>query len=426
MKKLVLIGLSLSISSLFGQTTAKYYFNGNAKDVSGNKIHGDVHNCKLVKDRWGFDSSAYEFNGKNSYIKIDDINQKLGFYKGEYTISFWFKPYQIMSSKDMTLIERGDSNKYNYNITIENKKVNSKINTNRGIPELKSTTTLQPNQWYFIKIKLSAKCIKESSCVCISFAKKFTLQLNCSEEATNSETMWTTSNAPYWYGYDDKKYDIYIGISRDLDKPFYGIIDDIQFNTDDGDCTDKPTGNDSVILNNIKYKYVEQCLEKKIIYDTITTKVPVYYNDTIHVTITDTLPYYYDCPIFKTYWDTVTVYDTVKVYLTKQNKDTIFINWKKGSGIEATASLNDITNYNVRIYPNPATTSLNIECDQVTSGSYIKQVMLYTTNGQIVKVYNSSIESKIKIDIKDVSSGVYYLTVIDSFNKKHTSIIVKQ
>jgi len=426
MKKLVLVSFGVLVSSLFGQNKAKYYFNGDAKDVGGNKIHGDVYNCKLTKDRWGFDSSAYEFNGKNNYIKIDDINQKLGFYTGDYTVSFWFKPYQVMSSKDMVLIERGDSNNFNFNLTIENKKIYSKASTSHGVRELKGTTVLQPNQWYFIQLKLNSKCTKISSCVCIWWEEDFSLQLNCNKEDNYKYAQSCHVNNPVRYGRDNKNFDIYIGISKDLDKPFYGVIDDIQFNTGDGDCTDKPTGNDSITINNIKYKYVDQCLEKKIVYDTIITKVPVYYNDTVYTTIVDTLPFYYDCPVYKTYWDTVVVYDTVNVYLTKQNKDTIFVNWKKGSGIEATASVSNIKNNSIKIYPNPSTTSINIECDQVTNGSYIKQVMLYTTNGQPIKTYNSNIESKINLDIRDLTPGAYYLTIIDSFNKKYTNIIIKQ
>lgn len=50
---------------------AYYSFNGNADDLSGNGNHGTVIGAVLIADRFGIDSSAYEFDGTSSYITID-------------------------------------------------------------------------------------------------------------------------------------------------------------------------------------------------------------------------------------------------------------------------------------------------------------------------------------------------------------------
>jgi hypothetical protein len=49
---------------------AWYPFNGNANDASGNGHHGIVSNANLVADRFGNPNSAYDFNGKNPFIKV--------------------------------------------------------------------------------------------------------------------------------------------------------------------------------------------------------------------------------------------------------------------------------------------------------------------------------------------------------------------
>jgi hypothetical protein len=429
MKKiLVVIGLGIVTHNVFSQ--AKYFFNGNANDVGGNKLHGIVNNCKLVKDRWGIDSSAYEFNGTNSYIKIDDPNQKLGHVTSSYTVSFWFKPYQVLSSKDMTIIDRGNNIGFNSNITIESKKVYSKVNTNRGIQELKSTTILQPNQWYFIKLKLFTGCTKTGNCVCKLYEEQFSLQVNCNIEKYYSDGISIHHNSPQWYNLDNKDYDVYIGISKDLDKPFYGIIDDIQFNVNDVDCKDKPTSKDSLIINKTVYKY--NCINTT--YDTVKVYTPIFYNDTTRVTVYDTVltPYYYDVPVcLKTVYDTITTYDTIRINQIVKNKDTMFIKWKTGSGIEATAGVGMLSKQDIKVFPNPTRSNIIIDCSGMNVNTYVNKVYLRDMNGWIYRSYEGHFYTldnykKIEINMDDLLSKVYVLEVIDNYGNRVNIPIVKQ
>jgi hypothetical protein len=68
---------------------AYYPFNGNANDATGNGMNGVVHGASLCPDRFGFQSSAYYFNGTN-YIDFGNSLQ-LGQPHTAFTITFWFK-----------------------------------------------------------------------------------------------------------------------------------------------------------------------------------------------------------------------------------------------------------------------------------------------------------------------------------------------
>ena len=67
---------------------AFYPFCGNATDASGNGNHGIVNGAILTTDRFGNQSSAYQFNGQNSLIRVaHSSNLNLN---SDFTISCWF------------------------------------------------------------------------------------------------------------------------------------------------------------------------------------------------------------------------------------------------------------------------------------------------------------------------------------------------
>jgi hypothetical protein len=68
---------------------AHYPFDGNANDASGNGNHGDVHGATLTKDRFGNADSAYNFDGIEDYIAINDT-PRLNIINA-ITLSAWFK-----------------------------------------------------------------------------------------------------------------------------------------------------------------------------------------------------------------------------------------------------------------------------------------------------------------------------------------------
>jgi gliding motility-associated-like protein len=68
---------------------AYYPFCGNANDASGNGFNGVINGATLAADRYSNLSSAYEFNGVNSWIQANITTLPLG--NSPRTISFWAK-----------------------------------------------------------------------------------------------------------------------------------------------------------------------------------------------------------------------------------------------------------------------------------------------------------------------------------------------
>jgi hypothetical protein len=64
---------------------AYYPFNGNAKDESGNGNDGEVKGPLSAKDRFGLQSSSYEFSRVTDVIDISNIPSNT------LTVSLWYK-----------------------------------------------------------------------------------------------------------------------------------------------------------------------------------------------------------------------------------------------------------------------------------------------------------------------------------------------
>lgn len=64
-----------------------YPFAGNAEDMSGNNINGEVHGATLCADRFGKPDSAYYFDGIDDSITFDASQLPMG--SSPRTISAW-------------------------------------------------------------------------------------------------------------------------------------------------------------------------------------------------------------------------------------------------------------------------------------------------------------------------------------------------
>lgn len=105
MKKLILLlamGAALTSQTLFAQVPSYvpasgllgyWPFNGNANDESGNGNNGVVNGASLTADRFGNSNNAYNFNGLNNYITINNT-----FDLAERTFNIWFNPSTINST----------------------------------------------------------------------------------------------------------------------------------------------------------------------------------------------------------------------------------------------------------------------------------------------------------------------------------------
>ncbi len=71
---------------------AYYPFNGNALDKSGNGNDGISYNATITQDRFGNPSSAYSFNGTNSYIQVPYSSQFNLSQSSGFSVVLWFNP----------------------------------------------------------------------------------------------------------------------------------------------------------------------------------------------------------------------------------------------------------------------------------------------------------------------------------------------
>lgn len=77
------------LNSNYESVVGFYKFNGNIKDNSGNGFDLKNHNVLFINDRNNNSKSAVEFNGKNSYLEINDSHPFQ--IEGDLTITFWIK-----------------------------------------------------------------------------------------------------------------------------------------------------------------------------------------------------------------------------------------------------------------------------------------------------------------------------------------------
>lgn len=100
MKKIFLFFVLTTASSLLTAQNIPSYvptdslvgwwpFNGNANDESGNGNNGTVYGATLTSDRMGTSGSAYDFDGINDEIDINNSFFNNGW--NDYSISLWFK-----------------------------------------------------------------------------------------------------------------------------------------------------------------------------------------------------------------------------------------------------------------------------------------------------------------------------------------------
>jgi len=112
-----------SSNSIYANTTlndglvAYYQFNGNVLDSSGNDNDGTVYGATLSVDRSNNINAAYDFDGKDDYIEVQN-NESLQINE-TITISLWAKRKNI-NHTDILLEKGGDWNvgETNYGVAL--------------------------------------------------------------------------------------------------------------------------------------------------------------------------------------------------------------------------------------------------------------------------------------------------------------------
>ena len=85
---------------------AWYPFDGNASDMSGNGNEGTVYGATLGEDRNGEAGKAYQFDGVNDWIEVENDESFNFDWNDSFTISAWVKPYQLSNNYSKSIIEK--------------------------------------------------------------------------------------------------------------------------------------------------------------------------------------------------------------------------------------------------------------------------------------------------------------------------------
>jgi len=98
---ILIMGLSWfpgAMADLNEGLVAYYPFDGNANDQSGNGNHGIVHGATLTKDRFWTAENAYQFDGKDDYIKIP-YSESFNI-QDRISISVWIKASDVSNCSE--------------------------------------------------------------------------------------------------------------------------------------------------------------------------------------------------------------------------------------------------------------------------------------------------------------------------------------
>ncbi|MDD5697782.1 MAG: sialidase domain-containing protein [Victivallaceae bacterium] len=156
------IALLLMLSSLFtiqfvsGMDNGPIiYFpmdEGGGEFIFGqNGQKGIIHDAKWTEGKFG---SALYFNGKNSYVEVDAVNE-LG--SNELTISAWIKPetFSITKRAKPVLFCHGYHKKNGWYVWLEpNGKIQVILNKDNTLTGVPSVTELQLNQWHHVAVAM--------------------------------------------------------------------------------------------------------------------------------------------------------------------------------------------------------------------------------------------------------------------------------
>jgi hypothetical protein len=169
MKQIFLITaiIIILLSNLYAQVNldsglvAYYPFTGNADDLSGNDNHGTVMGVVLTGDRFGSDSSAYEFDGTSSYITVSS-SPTLESPTTELSQIAWVNIYSwsLIGDPFGPILMKSNSsvNAFQYRLSIGPHGVGTAINNWNNSVDI--SDTLNFNEWYMIVSTLKDDTVK--------------------------------------------------------------------------------------------------------------------------------------------------------------------------------------------------------------------------------------------------------------------------
>ena len=338
---------------------AYYPFDGDANDESGNGNDGKTYSATLTTDRYGNENSAYYYDGVNDSLNITHDGNLTFHASSTFTLAGWFnmetdKGGYILSHKN------GAFNGYVFNVMSNDHLTDSLRNRLRfeiegntnGVNPVLFSEVIDINTWYFFTISFDG--VNDSMTIYLDGVKGESVAL-----PTELVGLIGQNSLPLTLG------------KRNLetsDNYFHGLIDDIAMY------------NRVLSAEEIESLYSGNSCTDTIevtLFDTVsvmdTTQVIVDVLDTMLIMDTTEVMDTSIVMVYDTNEVMIDVYDTTYVSVD----DTLVITMSSDTAVGI-----DFLTTEVNVYPNPASTQLNVVIDR--SGDYT--VSLTNINEQIVLV----------------------------------------
>jgi hypothetical protein len=137
---------------------ASYEFNGNTGDSSGNGNNGIGENIVLTTDRFGNNGSAFEFNGTDSFITINN-SVSLMSPTNELTMVAWVNAYSWNSGFAPVLMKSDEiGNAFQYRMSVSDGGFSIALNNWNN--SFTNEADIFFNQWYMIAITYQDNLVK--------------------------------------------------------------------------------------------------------------------------------------------------------------------------------------------------------------------------------------------------------------------------
>ena len=361
---------------------AYYPFNGNANDESVNENNGTVNGATLSTDRFGNESSAYNFNGTNNYISVDAAN----FLNNNYTYVLWFKSISnIPIGANSALMSIGESGGMQM-VCVSNQYVVQSNTGTGGIgysgPGANNIVfdNIIPllNEWNFVAFSWSDTQIK--------------LVVN-----DNVYTIVNNGSLPFYSNSTSPKFNI--GCQYGLIQYFTGQIDDIRIYNRSLNQTEITALYNENLCSDVTVNLTTDYSVSDIAFESISPKLYLNNVENLYTTIggCDSTVNHYNNFIFNPtyYTDTITVTDTLIINVTL-------------TGINPPNNLNTI-----KVYPNPAVDYVIINTGEFGLMSDY-EIKIENSTGQTVYQTQTN-QSQFQISVNQFGGyGLYFVKVIDN------------
>ena len=380
-------------------------FTGNAIDSSGNANNGIVNGATLTTDRFGNVNSAFNFDGVNDWININNSNSLNP--TSQITISAWVNTLAYNVSNASMVVNKGwDQGPGHYDILIFSSNNKSRFVIGSNI-YVESNSNINLNQWTFITVSIDSLTMK----IYINGTLENTvLQNNNNSFGTNTDPLYIGkhdyNNAPYYFNgkIDDigiwnraltqaEITDLYNGCQLSVNaqpkNQTININNNAQFIVGSSDAlatyqwqTDLGVGFQN--LNNVgQYSGTAN--------DTL---------DIANVTLSN------NSQPFRCIISSGSCTDTSNVAVLTVNNNT---------------GINEVSQSNLfSVYPNPANSQINVKANAKLLGSIYT---VYDNTGKLVLTGKINSENTV-IELGNLSGGIYLFSVGE--NLKQTFKVIKE